>query len=85
VDERVRVQHLERGAQFVDGVGKLLVDHAPGLATQDGTQAFATCEDAVAHGFMYGSRVLRLGRDQTLQRAIGRYPTLFQSVSEHGV
>ena len=51
VDERVGVQHLERGTQFGDSAGQFAAacDHARGLHAEDGPQPLAAGEDAVAH------------------------------------
>ena len=56
VDEGVGVEHLEGGAEvgcaFGDFAGAC--DHAGGFHAEDGAEAFAAGEDAVAHGAVYG-------------------------------
>jgi len=84
VDERVGVQHFEGGAHVVNAIGQAAFNHAAGFATEDGAQALASGKHAVAHRLVDRSRVLRLGGKQTLQRPIGRNPTFFQCVSQHG-
>src|SRR5215813_5613101 len=44
VNERVGVQHFERGAQVIDSIRQLSFDHAPGLTAQDRTQALSARE-----------------------------------------
>ena len=58
MDERVGVEHLQRGAEVGDTGGQLAVSshHARGFHAQDGAQALAAGEDAVAHGAVDGMR-----------------------------
>ena len=65
VDQRVGVQHLDGGAEVLDALGQFAGagDHPRGLHAQDGLQALAAGEDAVAHGTVDGVGQ-RLGRGQ---------------------
>ena len=65
VDERVGVEHLQRGAEVGDAGGQLTASghHARGFHAEDGAQALAAGEDAVAHGAVDGVGQ-RLGRGQ---------------------
>jgi hypothetical protein len=78
------VQHFEGSAELLDTFGKAAFNHAGGFHAQDGTEALATSENAMPHGFMNGSRVLRFGWEKALQRVIGCKAALFQGLLEHG-
>ena len=75
VDQRVGVQHLQRGAERVDACGQLAGsrDHSRGLHAKNGAQPLSAGEDAVAHGAMDGDRQ-RLGRWQkAFERGVGEF------------
>ena len=65
VDEGVGVEHLERGAEVGCACGNLAGagDHAGGLHAEDGAEALAAGEGAVAHGAVDGVGE-RVGRGQ---------------------
>ncbi len=56
VDEGVGVDHLQRGAEIGCACGELsgVCDHAGGFHAEDGAEAFAAGEGAVAHGAVDG-------------------------------
>ena len=59
-------------------------DHARGLHAEDGAQALASGKDAVAHGLMNGSGILRAGGQEPLQRRVGSLLTVEKSFFQHG-
>jgi glycerol-3-phosphate cytidylyltransferase-like family protein len=83
VDQRIRVQHLERCSQFVDSIRYSSGHHASSFHRKHRTQTFSSRKDAMAHGFMDRDRVLVLGRYESIERTIGSDPAFFESVFEH--
>jgi hypothetical protein len=83
VNQRVGVQHLQRGAQLLDAGRNTTLDHLPGLNAENGPQALATGKHAVPHGLMNAGGILRRSREQALQYLVGDDSTLLQSVLEH--
>ena len=66
MDERVGVEHLQRSAEIGNAGGQFAVsrDHARGFHAEDGAQALAAGEDAVAHGTVDGvGQRLRRGQE----------------------
>ena len=60
MNERIGVQHFQRCAEFFDSFGERAGDHASGFHAENGAQALASGEDAVAHGFVDGAGMLGL-------------------------
>jgi hypothetical protein len=83
VDERVGVQHLQRGAEFFYACGKGTGDYASSLHTEDRPQALASGEDAVAHGFVDRDRMFGFERDEAVERSVGALLSLFESFLQH--
>ena len=83
VDERIGVDHLQRGAEFVDPAGKGTGDHSRRLHAENGAQALPSGKDAVSHGLVYGGRIGRAGREQTLERGVGDLQTFYKDVFQH--
>jgi hypothetical protein len=71
VDERVGVDHLERGAEFRSARGQCAGDHTGGFDAENGAQPFATREGRVAHRPVDGVRRRGGRRQQPLKRSVG--------------
>ena len=83
VDERVGMQHFQRGAQVLDAGRNATGDNASGFHAEDGAQAFASGKYAVAHRLMNGRGILRGRRKQPFQGLVGDDASLFEDVLEH--
>ena len=83
VDERIGVQHLQRGSKFFDSRGKGTRDHAASFHTKNGAQTFSPGEHAMTHCLMNGRWILGRRRQELLQRPIGQHTSLLQSLREH--
>ena len=83
VDERVGVEHLDARAEFVGAIGDGPMDHARGFHDEDRAETLASGEDAVTHGLMDGWRILRAGREQTLESGVGEFAAVGEGVFQH--
>ena len=83
MDQRIGMQHLERGAELFDARRDATVNHARGFHAQNGAKALATGKDAMAHRLMDGGRVLRGRREQAFERLVGDDASLFENFLEH--
>ena len=83
MDQRVGMQHFQRGAQLFNPVGKKTRNHASGLHTKYGTEPLAAGEHAVTHRSVDRDRMLGSRREQALQRRVGQRLALLQSLLEH--
>ena len=72
MNQRIGVQHLECGAQFLDFAGQRSRHHAPGFHAQHWPQPLASGKDAVPHRLVNGYRMLGFRRNQPVQRGIGQ-------------
>ena len=73
VDEGVGVGHLDGGTEL-GCAGRELAggcDHARGFHAEDGAEALAAGEDAVAHGAVNGVRLGGGGGEEALERGVG--------------
>ena len=59
-------------------------DHAARFHAENGAQAFAAGEHAVAHGLMNGRGMLGCGRQKPFERGIGGGAALLQNLFQHG-
>ncbi len=57
--------------------------HTSGFHAEDGPQPLAAGKHAVAHGLVDGDGMLRLQRNQPVERCVGQLPSLFESFREH--
>src|SRR5438874_6776344 len=62
VDQRIRMQHLQRSAEIFNSSGNRTRNHAARLNAQSWAQPLAASEYAVAHRFMNGNGMLSFGR-----------------------
>ena len=83
VDERIGVQHLERGAQVFNSRWKGSGDHPSGFQAQNRPQALAARENTVPHGLMNRHGMLRGWRQQAFQGRVSQRTAGLQCVIEH--
>src|SRR6266496_1857527 len=84
VNQGIGVQHFQRGASFLDPVGKRPRYGAPCFHAQDRTNALAPGEDAVPHSLMNGCRTLLGTRQKSFERRVCKLTSLFKCFLEHG-
>src|SRR5947199_389404 len=70
VDQRIGMQHFKRGAEIINSGRNRTGNHAACLDAQNRAQPLAAGEYAVPHGFVNGTRMLRLRRQHAGQSCI---------------
>jgi hypothetical protein len=82
--ERVGMKHLDRRAQFINAFRQFAAHHSCRLHAENGPQPFASGKNAMAHGLVDGTRILRGRGQQSFQCGVGKLLALEQSFFQHG-
>src|ERR1017187_6699307 len=77
------MQHFQRRAQFFNTLRQRSRNHASRFHAEHWPQPLAAGKHAVAHGFVDRLRMLRLQRNEPVERGVGQLPSLFESLGEH--
>ena len=84
MNQRISVQHFQTPRPVLRSRGgNDPATMRAGLDAKHGPQALAAGKQAVAHGFVDRLRMLRLQRNQPVQRRVGQLLPLFESFLQH--